>query len=173
MEESFKEVKELDNLNEEQLKSYAESLGRVLDRGVILLIGELGAGKTTFVKGLARGLEISEEEVRSPTFTLMNVYVGRKTLYHVDLYRLDDPESLFYIGLDETLEDDEGIVAVEWADLFPEFWEDLNGIVVKIYIKPDGKRRVILMGTEKEGKISESIEIWKKGEETGQILEKE
>ncbi len=172
MEESFKEVKELDDLNEKQLKSYAESLGKILDSGVILLIGELGAGKTTFVKGLARGLGIDEGEVRSPTFTLMNIYVGKKTLYHVDLYRLDDPESLFYIGLDEAIEDEDGILAVEWADLFPEFWEDVDGIVVKIYIKPNGKRRVILMDTEKEGIISESIEIWEKGEKARQVFEK-
>jgi len=82
---------------------------------VVLLYGDLGAGKTALVKGLAEGLGIPRDEVTSPTFTLVQEYRGgRLTLYHVDLYRLDDPREVFDLGLDEIAAD--GVLAIEWAE---------------------------------------------------------
>ena len=83
---------------------------------VICLIGDLGSGKTVFVQGLARGLDVSAEyAVTSPSFTLINEYPGRLKLFHIDLYRLDTEADLDDLGLTEMLHG-EGVAAVEWAD---------------------------------------------------------
>lgn len=83
---------------------------------VICLIGDLGSGKTVFVQGLARGLDVSADyAVTSPSFTLINEYPGRLKLFHIDLYRLDAEADLDDLGLAEILHG-EGIAAVEWAD---------------------------------------------------------
>lgn len=94
-------------------------LGERLDAGTVLLMtGDLGAGKTTLTKGLGKGLNIADE-IDSPTFTLINEYEGgRLPLYHVDLYRLDGVESdrLFLESYWEGIEYPPGIVAIEWAE---------------------------------------------------------
>lgn len=82
---------------------------------IIALIGELGAGKTQFVQGLAEGLGIDSTTVSSPTFTLVQSYEGRLPLTHVDLYRLENRDALAGLGLEEYLEGP-GVAAVEWAD---------------------------------------------------------
>lgn len=97
-----------------------ESLGEAWAREarpgwVIALSGDLGAGKTQLVKGLARGLGVTSR-VHSPTFTLVNEYVGgRLRLFHLDLYRLDTPEQIHGAGLDEYLKPD-GVAVIEWAE---------------------------------------------------------
>ena len=97
-----------------ETEAAGERLGRQLRRGdLLLLVGELGAGKTTFVRGLARGLQVGGP-VMSPTFQLVRVYPGPVPLAHVDLYRLNGGEDLRELGLDELL--DEGVVAVEWGE---------------------------------------------------------
>ena len=85
---------------------------------VVLLFGDLGAGKTAFVRGLAEGLGVHRDEVSSPTFTLVQEYRGgRLTLFHADLYRLNDPREIDDLGLDEIAAD--GLLAIEWADKMP------------------------------------------------------
>ena len=102
--------------SEQDTRSIAAALARDLAAGsVLLLSGDLGAGKTAFVKGLAEGLGIDPDEVTSPTFTLVHEYRGgRLPLIHVDLYRLDRAE-LDEIGLDPDLAA-AGVVAVEWSE---------------------------------------------------------
>ncbi len=86
---------------------------------VLALVGDLGAGKTQWVKGLAAGLG-SDAVVTSPTFTLIHEYGGgRLPLYHVDCYRLEKPEELLGIGIDDYM-DGRGVLVIEWADKFPE-----------------------------------------------------
>jgi tRNA threonylcarbamoyladenosine biosynthesis protein TsaE len=93
----------------------ARSLGVQLPPGTtILLYGDLGAGKTAFVRGLAEGLGADPNEVSSPTFTLIQEYAGRTRLFHADLYRLS-PAEADDLGLDE-LAGGEGVLAIEWAD---------------------------------------------------------
>jgi tRNA threonylcarbamoyladenosine biosynthesis protein TsaE len=84
-------------------------------RAVILLKGDLGAGKTVFAKGVAAGLGIDAADVTSPSFTLINVHDGRLRLYHIDLYRLES-SSRIDLGLEEILEDERGVVMIEWAE---------------------------------------------------------
>jgi tRNA threonylcarbamoyladenosine biosynthesis protein TsaE len=99
-----------------ETEALGESWGRAAQSGlVIALSGDLGAGKTQLVKGLARGLGISSR-VHSPTFTLVNVYSGgRLTLFHLDLYRLETRAQLLSAGIEEYLQPD-GVTVIEWAE---------------------------------------------------------
>lgn len=96
-----------------------KTIGQVLrDGDVLALIGDLGAGKTALVHGIISGLGAPSTLVTSPTFMLMHRYQGRLPLTHMDLYRLKSPEEAEVIGLTEAFDDD-GVVAIEWADRFP------------------------------------------------------
>ncbi len=112
-------------------------------RGVILLEGDLGAGKTVFVRGLAAALGVDRREVQSPTYALVHEYAGRDgDLVHVDLYRLegDQVESL---GLDEHLRG-RTLLAVEWPSRWPRPPKDV--VCVAVAVLPDGVRRVRMCG---------------------------
>jgi tRNA threonylcarbamoyladenosine biosynthesis protein TsaE len=99
----------------DQTRAVAAALGELLVAGdLVLLVGDLGAGKTAFVQGLARGLEV-EEPVTSPTFTIVQEYAGRLPLTHVDVYRLERVQDLYDLGLEER--GDRGVTVVEWGDL--------------------------------------------------------
>ena len=99
----------------EQTRAIGHELGRLAHPGTLLALhGELGAGKTQLAKGVARGLGVTSV-VNSPTFVLMNEHVGRLRLYHVDAYRLDDPEEGVAAGLLDEREAD-GLTIIEWAD---------------------------------------------------------
>ena len=99
-----------------QTQALAYHLAPLLEAGdVLVLSGGLGAGKTTFVQGLARGLGVTEP-VTSPSFTLVRRYQGRLVLVHADLYRLDRVHEVLDLGIDE-LAGDDGVVAVEWGEV--------------------------------------------------------
>jgi tRNA threonylcarbamoyladenosine biosynthesis protein TsaE len=100
----------------EQTAAIARRLVSALDPGTVLaLVGQLGAGKTAFVKGLAAGLGIPPRQVVSPTYTLIHEHAGRVPLFHADLYRLDGPTEVAELGLEDYAERG-GILAVEWAE---------------------------------------------------------
>jgi tRNA threonylcarbamoyladenosine biosynthesis protein TsaE len=115
-------------------RELAASLGA---GSVVLLYGDLGAGKTAFVRGLAEGLGVSPDEVSSPTFTLIQEYRGgRVPLFHADLYRLTDPREIDELGLEDVAEG--GVLAVEWADKLPR---PIAGAVVVRIEHGDGDTR--------------------------------
>ncbi|HEX8141538.1 MAG TPA: tRNA (adenosine(37)-N6)-threonylcarbamoyltransferase complex ATPase subunit type 1 TsaE [Pyrinomonadaceae bacterium] len=101
----------------EETYALGERFGDFLKGGeTVLLDGPLGAGKTVFVKGIAAALGIDETEVTSPSFTLVNRYAGRLTLYHLDLYRLPEgPAAAHAVELDELLSDERACIIIEWA----------------------------------------------------------
>jgi len=104
--------------SEEETFALAEQLGRTLRPGTfVLLHGDLGAGKTVFVRGLAAGLGVDPEAVTSPTFVLIQHYAGRIPLVHADLYRLDNTAAVDDLGLEDL--GNGGVVAVEWAERLP------------------------------------------------------
>jgi len=98
---------------------------------LVLLRGDLGAGKTTLVKGIAAAFEAAaEEDVTSPTFTLVHEYRGpRANLYHIDLYRVDTPRELETLGLDD-LRSDDSILLIEWGEKFPRLARERNVEIV-------------------------------------------
>ena len=128
--------------SEQETSAIGRELGGTLSAGdVVLLYGDLGAGKTAFVKGLAEGLGIAGDEVSSPTFTLIQEYRGgRLTLFHVDLYRIDDPRELDDLGLDEIAE--EGVLAIEWAEKYPR--PPTPAVRVSIGHAGDTERRIVI-----------------------------
>jgi tRNA threonylcarbamoyladenosine biosynthesis protein TsaE len=100
----------------EQTWRIGEMLGARLGPGdTVCLYGDLGAGKTSFSYGIALGLEVKEQYITSPTFTFVNEYEGRVPFYHIDLYRLKDPEELENIGFEEYIDSD-GVTVIEWAE---------------------------------------------------------
>jgi tRNA threonylcarbamoyladenosine biosynthesis protein TsaE len=106
----------------------------------VLLIGNLGAGKTTLAKGLIQGLGVAEpDEVASPTFTLIHEY-GEGRVYHIDLYRLDKPEQVATLGLDDIF-DKEAVVFIEWGERFPELMPAAR-IEIRLTTLSDQERQI-------------------------------
>ncbi len=124
--------------NESQTFDLGMRIGAGLSSGeIILLDGPLGAGKTVLVKGIAHALGIDEEEVTSPSFTLVNPHPGKLMLYHIDLYRLDEGASAAHaVDLDEILTDEKAVVVIEWAERLRHYPLPQN--VLKISITGDG-----------------------------------
>lgn len=124
--------------------NYGFRMGEQLRGGeVILLSGPLGSGKTVFVKGLCAALGIEEDEVTSPTFTLVNLYPGRLRLYHIDLYRLDEGLSAASaIDLDDLLADLECVIVIEWAERLGAYPLPDNAVRVLITGDGDSPRKI-------------------------------
>ena len=104
--------------NEQETFDLGVRIGERLRGGEVLLLnGSLGAGKTVLVKGVAHALDVDEDDVSSPSFTLVNPYQGRLLLYHIDLYRLDEGASAAHaVDLDELLSDERAVIIIEWAE---------------------------------------------------------
>lgn len=133
--------------------AYTEQLGEGLAKGlepgtVVCLIGELGAGKTSFARGMARALAPASK-VKSPTFTLLNVYEGASfPFYHIDLYRLAGADELDAVGLEDYIYG-KGVCVIEWADRAPELLSDCS--VVIRFSHAGGNRRLIMVERKVKG----------------------
>ncbi len=129
----------------DETRAVGEALGRALRGGeIVLLVGQLGAGKTTLTQGLAVGLGI-DAYTKSPSFVLMNEYRGRVLLYHLDLFRIETPEEVWDLGIEEYI-GEAGVIAVEWADraraAFPE-----DAVEVEIKVTEEDRRRIAVRAT--------------------------
>ncbi len=128
--------------SEEETLALGVEIGRGLpDGAVVLLIGDLGAGKTTLAKGIAQGLgAAAPEEVTSPTYTLIHEYSGERKVYHIDLYRLEQASEAAALGIDELMDGD-AVLLVEWGERFPELWPE-DAIEIRLTAVGDDVREV-------------------------------
>ena len=130
-----------------ETEALGEQLAEQLTPGtVIAFTGDLGAGKTAFTRGLARGLGI-DERVTSPTFTIVNEYEGRLPLFHFDMYRLGSSEELFDIGWEDYLARG-GVCAVEWSENIDDVLEDCIRVDIRRGVHDD-QRIITIEGVER------------------------
>jgi len=136
----FNSTSELETIN------LGKVLGAILSGGdVVALVGELGSGKTWFTKGVAKGLGVPADTViTSPSFSLVNEYDGKHTLFHMDAYRLESLSDFISAGLDEYFYRD-GVVVMEWADRWPEILPD-SRLKIEITIVDERSRQFALSG---------------------------
>jgi tRNA threonylcarbamoyladenosine biosynthesis protein TsaE len=136
-------TREITTHSAEQTIAFGRTLTRLLaPPKLVLLRGDLGAGKTTLIKGIATAFEAaSEEDVTSPTFTLVHEYRGpTANLYHVDLYRVDTPRQLETLGLDDLIADN-SILLIEWGEKFPRFVHDRD-VEISLERISENERRI-------------------------------
>ncbi len=143
----------------EATRTLAYQMGQVIQGGEVLALhGDLGAGKTCFVQGLAEGLDVpSSVYVRSPSFTLIDEYPGRMTLYHLDLYRLADVDELEAIGWRECLDGD-AVIAVEWANRLEHYLPATYLALTFTHLEDDSRRITV----ETHGEPPQWWEKWAK-----------
>lgn len=140
-----------------ETKAWGRRLASLLTGGEVLgFSGELGAGKTCFIKGLARGLNLQEERILSPTFTMIQEHQGRLPLYHIDLYRLDETD-VDDLGLREYLFSS-GVAAVEWFERLREA-NELNCLQIRISYEGANCRKIELVASgDRYASILERLE---------------
>jgi len=147
------------NTVEETFK-IGELIGALVNSGdIICLIGDLGTGKTHLTKGIAKGLGI-EDHVTSPTFTIVNEYTGRLTLYHFDVYRVNDPEEIEAIGFDEYIFSD-AVSIIEWANYIEELIPT-NNLTITIEKHPefgDNFRKINIQYSDKRYDYIKEIKL--------------
>ena len=136
-------MRSFETRSEEETIDLGRKIARELPkRAVVLLIGNLGAGKTTLAKGILSGLGAAKpEEVTSPTFTLIHEY-DRGRVYHIDLYRLDTPQQVATLGLEEIF-DREAVVLVEWGERFPQLFPE-ERIEIRLHTVSESSRQIII-----------------------------
>ena len=149
-------VRQAATASEAETRALGEKLASLFRPGdIILLIGELGTGKTVLAKGVARGLGV-KENILSPTFTLLKEYAGKVPLYHLDAYRLHGAGDLYELGLEEYLE--EGVLLVEWGDRVYEFFKE-DFLEVRMDFTGDESRSIRLIAAGDWGRRLEALDL--------------
>ncbi len=130
----------------EETTSLGKKIAKLLKPGtVVALSGNLGSGKTTFLKGLTAGLGLKNADaVTSPTFSLMHIYDSKPRVYHFDLYRLESEKEVLNIGFEEFVSDPEAITCVEWAEKAPGLMPE-NVIKIQFEVMNENQRRIQIM----------------------------
>ena len=115
---------------------------------LVLLRGDLGAGKTTLVKGIAEGFGAAEaDDVTSPTFTLIHEYHGpHKDVFHIDLYRLDKPGELDSLGLEDRMQEERNVLLIEWCEKFPRILQHKDAEIVILRVEHDERKVRLMIG---------------------------
>ena len=131
--------------NIKQTINFAKKMAQSFKGGEILLLsGELGAGKTAFTKGIAQGLQVNGI-ITSPTFTIMNMYTsGKLNLYHFDMYRIEDEQEIYELGFNEFIGNSNGVSCVEWFSQTPQLFAGKKCKLVKIEKIDDDTRKIIV-----------------------------
>lgn len=137
-------TRQLESASPEQTRALGVALGRLLQPGDFVgLMGELGAGKTEFSRGVAEGAGVARGEVASPTFAIVYPYQGRIPLFHADLYRLADEEELYATGFFDLLTEGTGAFLVEWIDRIPAAMPD-DALDLRIQTVSIDQRRIVV-----------------------------
>jgi tRNA threonylcarbamoyladenosine biosynthesis protein TsaE len=133
------------SLSEQETIDFGRTFAQQLRGGeLVVLRGELGAGKTVFARGVALGLDIDPDEVSSPSYALIHEYRGgRLDVFHIDLYRLEQPEETETLGLEELLESG-GVLLAEWGERLPQFYRR-NAVLISFHDIGEGSRRIDVM----------------------------
>lgn len=133
--------------SEDETKQIAFNLAKKFNGGEVLLLdGDLGAGKTAFTKGIAEGLNI-KSIITSPTFTILNQYVdGRLSLNHFDMYRIEDVSELHELGFDQIIGDHNSVTSVEWYQKTLELFDKIKTIKIQFIKLSDFERKIIIEG---------------------------
>ena len=140
-----------DSQSDQETRDFGRKLAALLpQKAVVLLIGELGAGKTTLAKGIIEGRGAADpDSVSSPTYTLIHEYGDPVSVYHVDLYRLDNAEQARRAGLEE-LFDQKALVVIEWGDRWPKLMPD-DRIEIRLSHEGEEERRIEVSGLQASG----------------------
>jgi tRNA threonylcarbamoyladenosine biosynthesis protein TsaE len=144
MKQSKPQRKEYVTRSEEETFLLAKKLSQSLKgKEVVFLTGELGTGKTIFAKGLAAGLGLEDfHQVCSPSYTLVNIYQGKYTIFHIDLYRLGKDSEVMDLGWEDYL--GQGVIIVEWAE---KIKFDLDAIRISFRMGKNDERKIIILGS--------------------------
>jgi tRNA threonylcarbamoyladenosine biosynthesis protein TsaE len=145
----------IETSSQDETKALGERLGRILGEGdIVCFYGDLGTGKTTFIKGVAKALHISDREITSASFIIISEHFGRHPLYHIDLYRIAGPHDIMNLGVEEYLYGD-GIAVVEWADRLTDV--DCTFSVTMRYREDDGRAVTISGSPEQMKKLRKEL----------------
>ncbi len=139
---------------EHQTSKIGEKIGKLISsKFSIFLYGDLGSGKTTFTKGLAQGLGISDKYyITSPTYNIINEYPGTHLfLYHIDLYRIQEVFELDELGMDEIMSRQDAIVAIEWPELLEDIPSYSNDLKINLSINQNNSRKISIFASGRKG----------------------